>query len=70
MKRFGVGTPLEGALRLKTGSLRGVRAYAGYLRTKRGRMLAFCSIVNNYTASGAAVDDLHRGLLLEIYDKY
>lgn len=70
MKRLGAGTPLEGALRLKTGSLRGVRAYAGYLKTKKGRTLAFCSIVNNYAASGAAIDDLHRDLLLEIYGKY
>ncbi len=70
MRRLGVGTPLEGALRLKTGSLRGVRAYAGYLKTKKGRTLAFCSIVNNYTASGAAVDEIHRELLLEIHGKY
>lgn len=70
MKRLGAGTPLEGSLRLKTGSLRGVRAYAGYLRTKKGRTLAFCSIVNNYTASGAAIDELHRELLLKVYDGY
>ncbi|KAF0127416.1 MAG: D-alanyl-D-alaninecarboxypeptidase/D-alanyl-D-al anine-endopeptidase [Elusimicrobia bacterium] len=70
MRRLGVGTELEGALRLKTGSLRGVRGYAGYLKTKKGKTLAFCSIVNNYTASGAAIDELHRDLLLELYKKY
>ncbi|MDQ7772148.1 MAG: D-alanyl-D-alanine carboxypeptidase/D-alanyl-D-alanine-endopeptidase [Elusimicrobiales bacterium] len=70
MRRLGAGTALEGALRLKTGSLRGVRAYAGYLKTKKGRTLAFCSIVNNYTAPGSAIDELHRGLLMELHKKY
>jgi len=70
IKRMGAGTPLEGALRVKSGSLRNVRGYAGYLRTKKGRTLAFCSVVNNYAGPGSALDDLHRDLLLELYGKY
>ncbi len=70
IKRMGEGTPLEGALRVKSGSLRNVRGYAGYLKTKKGRTLAFCSVVNNYAGPGAALDDLHRDLLLELYGKY
>ncbi|HBE87799.1 MAG TPA: D-alanyl-D-alanine carboxypeptidase/D-alanyl-D-alanine-endopeptidase [Elusimicrobia bacterium] len=70
IKRMGAGTPLEKALRVKSGSLRNVRGYAGYLKTKRGRTLAFCSVVNNYAGPGSALDGLHRDLLLEIYGKY
>ncbi|MDT8285636.1 MAG: D-alanyl-D-alanine carboxypeptidase/D-alanyl-D-alanine-endopeptidase [Elusimicrobiales bacterium] len=70
IKRMGAGTPLEGALRVKSGSLRNVRGYAGYLKTKRGRTLAFCSVVNNYAGPGSALDALHRDLLLEFYGKY
>ncbi|HNT98370.1 MAG TPA: D-alanyl-D-alanine carboxypeptidase/D-alanyl-D-alanine-endopeptidase, partial [Elusimicrobiales bacterium] len=70
IKRMGAGTPLEGALRVKSGSLRNVRGYAGYLKTRKGRTLAFFSVVNNYAGPGAALDDLHRDLLLELYGKY
>ncbi len=70
LRALGKGTPLEKNLRLKSGSLNGVRAYTGYLKTKKGRTLAFTSIVNNYSAAPASLDKLHEGLLLELYNTY
>lgn len=67
LRALGKGTPLEKNLRLKSGSLNGVRAYTGYLKTKKGRLLALTSIVNNYSAAPSALDKMHEGLLLELY---
>ncbi len=62
IKRFCCGTTAEGRVKLKSGSLNGVRSYAGYLRTASGKMLAFAFIINNYQASGDAIDKLHEEL--------
>lgn len=62
IKRFCCGTAAEGKVKLKSGSLNGVRSYAGYLRTASGKTLAFAFIINNYQASGDAIDKLHEEL--------
>lgn len=67
VRNLGKGTPLEKNLRLKSGSLNGVRSYTGYLKTKKGRTLVFTSIINNYSAPGASMDKLHEDLLLRLY---
>lgn len=69
VRNLGKATPLEKNLRLKSGSLNGVRSYTGYLRTKKGKTLVFTSIMNNYSAQPASVDALHEVLLLELYDR-
>lgn len=70
VRKMGLGTPLEKDLRLKSGSINGVRSYAGYLRTKKGRTLAFAFIVNNYSSPGGDMDALTQRLLLELYKDY
>ena len=58
-KRF-KGSDLEGAARLKTGLLDGVRAMAGYLRTRDGRWLVVVSLQNHpgvQHGTGTAVQD-------------
>lgn len=67
LRNMGKGTPLEKNLRLKSGSLNGVRSYTGYLKTKKGKTLIFTSIMNNYSAPGASLDKIHEDLLLELY---
>jgi D-alanyl-D-alanine carboxypeptidase/D-alanyl-D-alanine-endopeptidase (penicillin-binding protein 4) len=56
------GTPAEGRLVAKTGSLRLARALAGYVTTTRGERLAFAIVVNNHEGRGreatAAIDDI------------
>ncbi len=70
VKNMGVNTKLEKFLRIKSGSLNGVRGYAGYLTTKKGKLLSFTSIINNYTAPAADIDRLHEAVLLELIEKY
>lgn len=69
LRSMGKNTPLEKNLRLKSGSLNGVRSYTGYLKTKKGKTLVFTSIMNNYSAPGASLDKVHEDLLLELYNK-
>lgn len=40
------------SLRLKSGSMTGVRCYTGYVRSKSGRMVAFAWMLNGYTGNG------------------
>jgi D-alanyl-D-alanine carboxypeptidase/D-alanyl-D-alanine-endopeptidase (penicillin-binding protein 4) len=47
------GTPAEGNLRGKTGSMSNIRALAGYVRTRDGELLAFAILVNNFEGPGA-----------------
>ena len=50
------GTPAEGNARVKTGSLTGVRAMAGYVRSGDGETLAFAIFANNYENSSSVVN--------------
>jgi D-alanyl-D-alanine carboxypeptidase/D-alanyl-D-alanine-endopeptidase (penicillin-binding protein 4) len=43
-----VGTSAAGNLHAKSGSIRAVRAYSGYVKSKSGRELAFSVLINNY----------------------
>lgn len=56
------GTDAEGRLYVKSGSVNGVRCYAGYAFPRDGRRLAFSIMVNNYTLA----DDTTNTLLLEL----
>ena len=47
------GTPAEGNVRAKTGTMSNVRALAGYAITRDGEHLAFAAIVNNFEGTGA-----------------
>lgn len=45
----------NGRLRAKSGTIARVRGYAGYARSRSGKLLAFAFIANNFTGSGSAV---------------
>ncbi len=70
VKWFGKGTNLVGNVRLKSGSMKNVRAYAGTITTFSGRELAFAAIVNNYPISGTEVRDKIVDWLLRVYGRY
>lgn len=50
------GTPAEGNLRAKTGTLDKARALSGYVTTADGRLLIFSTFANNYTVPTRRVD--------------
>ena len=50
------GTPAEGRVRAKTGTVDNVRAIAGYVETAGGETLVFSMIANNFMTSTSAID--------------
>jgi len=61
------GTPVEGRILAKTGTLKRANALAGYATTPSGERLAFSIVVNNHTVPGreavAAIDEIGRALV-------
>ena len=50
------GTPAEGKVKAKTGTVDNVRAIAGYVETADGQTLVFSMIANNFTIANGAID--------------
>ena len=50
------GTPAEGRVRAKTGTVDNVRAIAGYVQTVGGETLIFSIIANNFTVPPGTID--------------
>ncbi|MEN0003080.1 MAG: D-alanyl-D-alanine carboxypeptidase/D-alanyl-D-alanine-endopeptidase [Bacteroidota bacterium] len=59
------GTIAENNLRAKSGTLERVRTYAGYTRNRKGQLLAFCILVNNYQGSGTVARKRMEQLMLQ-----
>ncbi|HEY8396410.1 MAG TPA: D-alanyl-D-alanine carboxypeptidase/D-alanyl-D-alanine-endopeptidase [Flavihumibacter sp.] len=51
---FYQGLPVYNGMRIKSGSIGGARAYAGYHKAADGRTYVLAIMVNNYTGSGSA----------------
>jgi D-alanyl-D-alanine carboxypeptidase/D-alanyl-D-alanine-endopeptidase (penicillin-binding protein 4) len=49
------GSIAENNLRAKSGYMTGVRSYAGYVKTKSSKELAFAIIINNYSSSPSVI---------------
>ncbi len=45
------GTPAEGNVKAKTGTLTGARSLSGYVRTRDGELVMFSMLANNFTTS-------------------
>lgn len=57
------GAAVKGNIHAKTGTMSGVSAISGYLRTADGEMLAFSMIANNYISGRAAAEDVQNRAL-------
>ncbi len=69
MRYVGNGTKAEGKVRAKSGSMKGVRAYAGYAEGKDGDMKAFALIANDYTCEGAQMREKMESVLAALVGK-
>jgi D-alanyl-D-alanine carboxypeptidase/D-alanyl-D-alanine-endopeptidase (penicillin-binding protein 4) len=70
VKWFGLRTNLSGNTKLKSGSMKNVKAYAGVLQTYSGRELAFAIMVNNFEISGTEVREKIEDWLIRAYGQY
>ncbi len=69
MKNFLTDTPLEGRVAMKTGSMKGVQSYSGYLLDDEGRpthVIVF--IANGFTCPRQTLKNAFQRLLLELFD--
>ena len=55
IKNLCKGQPGEGKVHAKSGSIEGIKAYAGYVDSKSGHQIAFTIIANDYPTSGSAM---------------
>ena len=55
LKSIGGGSAAEGRVRAKSGTMDGIRNYAGYLDTRSGKRYAFALFMTNYTGDSASV---------------
>jgi D-alanyl-D-alanine carboxypeptidase/D-alanyl-D-alanine-endopeptidase (penicillin-binding protein 4) len=62
------GGSLEGRVRAKTGTMRGVRALAGELETREGERLYFAFLVNQAVASPSAIDSVLEAALARLVE--
>lgn len=63
-----IGTTAAGRLSAKTGSMRGVRSYTGFVQNKAGQWLCFSLIANDYTCSTSTLKRKMEELLIAISD--
>lgn len=54
----------------KSGSISGIKAYSGYIETKKKNMLAFSFLINNYTCSNSKVKRDMESVLTYVYLNY
>ncbi|MEO0722609.1 MAG: D-alanyl-D-alanine carboxypeptidase/D-alanyl-D-alanine-endopeptidase, partial [Pseudomonadota bacterium] len=64
LRRRFVGTPLQGRIHAKTGTLRGVNALSGYMIAESGQTLAFSILANDRPLSDpTAIDEIDAALV-------
>ncbi len=66
MAKFGLGTPVENKLHAKSGSISGVRAYAGYVYNTQGDEIVVSIIINNYSATNQRIKKIFEDFFGEI----
>jgi serine-type D-Ala-D-Ala carboxypeptidase/endopeptidase (penicillin-binding protein 4) len=53
---FYAALPVYNGIRMKSGTIRGVKSYTGYVKSKSGREYAFAIMVNNFTGSASLIN--------------
>lgn len=60
----------KGNVWLKSGSMQGIQSYSGFIRSKSGKWLSFCMIVNGYNTKGSIVRNSLSEAISKIYSAY
>ncbi|MBZ0200665.1 MAG: D-alanyl-D-alanine carboxypeptidase/D-alanyl-D-alanine-endopeptidase [Ignavibacteriaceae bacterium] len=63
---YGKGTAIAGNARIKSGFITGVRSHSGYVRDKKGRLIAFSFIANNYPGLTSKINELHKQIIIAL----
>ena len=63
-----LNTEAYGQVFAKTGTLNRVKTLAGYIKTKKGKLLTFSLLINNYNGSVAQVKKKMESILIPILD--
>ncbi|HCB63515.1 MAG: D-alanyl-D-alanine carboxypeptidase/D-alanyl-D-alanine-endopeptidase [Bacteroidetes bacterium GWF2_43_63] len=66
LKTMFEGTTVKGKLRAKSGYMKTVRAYAGYVPNQKNEMMSFCIIVNNYSGNAFALKKKLEKLMVNV----
>jgi D-alanyl-D-alanine carboxypeptidase/D-alanyl-D-alanine-endopeptidase (penicillin-binding protein 4) len=66
--RYGLGTPIQQNARIKSGFINLVRSHSGYLKAKSGRLISYSLITNNYNTSLKNIDELHKQIMIMLYN--
>lgn len=69
LKYMLANTIAKGRVKGKSGSMEGVRAYAGTINTKKGENLAFSVIVNNYNVSNSQMKKILEKWMWELWNE-
>jgi len=67
--KYGTGTPIEKNARIKSGFINLVRSHSGYLRAKSGKLISFSLITNNYDTALKNIDELHKQIMIKLFNE-
>ena len=70
LRYMGKGSAAAGRVRAKSGSMKRVKSYAGYIETRSGRKLIFVAMANHFTDSSAEFRQSLVNVLSEIVTLY
>ncbi len=65
-KNWGQGTLIENNARIKSGTINRVKSHSGYVRDRKGRLIAFSMIANNYKGRAKNINNMHKKILIAL----
>lgn len=65
-KNWGPGTLIEKNARIKSGTINRVKSHSGYVRDRKGRLIAFSMIANNYKGGAKNINNIHKKILIAL----